>query len=336
MQIVDDVFDNNGIPRQTQPPIAMGLYVGSQGTPNTHVSGITIARNTFRNYGDTTLGVFATDSGATADGVAILNNTFDQTSIPLELGDGANNAERITGTRIIGNTITSSGGINLDTGAVNGTIDQTLIEDNTISNTQSAILLNAAAAAPGSSGPTPAGDVISNTRIINNVIRASGAIYIQGGNVTSSPPSRVSGVTIENDTFVNDQQPGPMFAAIPNGPGATGNQITDVRIINSIFYEPSGTPIYVSSGPLVNQPPDVVMNSLISGPDWAGKTATSTATRSSSTSRTATPISRPQALRSTRAHRSAPRATTSTEPCATPSPTSARSSSGLCPVHCCR
>ena len=253
MQIVDDVFDNSAVPLLWMPtdPIAMGLYVGSQGTPNTHVSGITIARNTFRNYGDTTVGVFATDSGATADAVAIVDNTFEGNSIPIELGDGSSNGERITGTRIIGNTITGSntvagggaGGINLDTGAVNGTIDQTLIEDNVLSGLKGSILLNAAAAAPGSSGPTPAGDVISNTQIVNNVIHpAGGGIYIEGGNVTSSPSSRVSGVTIENDTLVADQsQPENLYTAIPNAAGASGNQITDVTVRNSILWQPNGS-----------------------------------------------------------------------------------------------
>ena len=56
---------------------------------------------------------------------------------------------------------------------------------------------------------------------------------------TTSPPSRVSGVTIENDTLVDDQ-PGYLYVAIPNGPGASGNQITDVTVRNSILYEPSG------------------------------------------------------------------------------------------------
>lgn len=268
VQIVDDMFDNSGIPVTPIPPHPMskGLYVGTQGGgANTRIRGITIARNTFRNYGDDAVGVLETDPGATADGVAILNNTFERDAIPIELGLQSN-ATRITGTRIIGNTIT--GGINLDTVAVNGTIDQTLIEGNTISGLQGGILLNAAA--PWDGPTTPAGDVISNTHIVNNVIHSIHGIGMEGGVKTSSPPSRVSGVTIQNNTLVNDQQPGTMFAALPNGPGASGNQITDVSIINSIFYEPSGNPIYVSSWPLINQAPDVVANSLISGPDWAG------------------------------------------------------------------
>ena len=67
----------------------MGLYVGSQGNLglNTRVSGITIARNTFTNYGDDALGVLETDSGGSADGVVISDNTFNGDEIPIELGD---------------------------------------------------------------------------------------------------------------------------------------------------------------------------------------------------------------------------------------------------------
>ena len=279
VQIVDDVFDNSGIPLPTGPndPQSKGVYVGTQGGgSNTRISGITIARNTFTNYGDDAVGVLETDAGATADGVTILNNTFEGDEIPIELGL-ANNATSITGTRIIGNTITgngiNSGGISLDTVALNGTIDQTLIEDNVFSGLLGAVGLNAG---PGSAyGSPPAGNVISNTQIINNVIHANTAggagIGLEGGRATSSPPNRISGVTIENDTLVDDQ-PGSLYDSIPNGSGASGNQVTDVSVINSILYEPSGNhPIYVSSGPpVVNQPPNVVMNSLISGPDWAG------------------------------------------------------------------
>jgi len=278
VQIVDDVFDNSGIPLPPGPndPQSKGVFVGTQGGgANTRISGITIARNTFTNYGDDAVGVLETDAGATADGVAILNNTFEGDEIPIELGL-ANNATNITGTRIIGNRITgngiNSGGISLDTAALNGTIDQTLIEDNVFSGLPGAVGLNAG---PGVAyGSPPAGNVISNTQFVNNVIRANAAggagIGLGGGRATSSPPNRISGVTIENDTLV-DEQPGYLYVSVPNGPGASGNQVTGVSVINSILHEPSGNhPIYVSSGPPVNLAPDVVMNSLISGPDWAG------------------------------------------------------------------
>jgi hypothetical protein len=282
VQIVDNVFDNRGVilpPRTQTVPLTDGLLVGTINGPsagdNTHISALTVARNTFMNYNDDAVGVWEDAQGTTANGVVIQDNTFDQDEYAIELAEGGN-GPRQDGTRIAENTITGGSiGITLNGNATNGTFDDTLIEDNAISSVEgSAINLDAAAYDPNLGGSTGS-DVISNTQIVNNVIRAAradawGGIALQGGNTTSSPPSRVSAVTIENDTLVNDE-PGSLFVSVPNGTGASGNQITDVSVINSILYEPSGTPaIYVSSGSVVSTPPDVVMNSLISGPGWAG------------------------------------------------------------------
>lgn len=279
VQIVDNVFDNRDVKLPNvgpTRPLADGLMLGTDGAGgvNTHIRAVTIARNTFRNYNNDALGVLEASTRDTGTDVVIVDNTFEGNAIPIELAVGGT-ASRLTGTRIIGNTITGGypaasgltvGGIFLDSDARNGTIDRTLIEDNVIS--RGGILLQAAAYVPEL--PKPAGNVISNTRIVNNLIGPDvGGISITGGDRTSSPPSRVSAVTIENDTVVSDR-PGTLFFALPNGPGASGNTITDVTVRNSIFSTPSGPPIYVSSAPLVNQPPDVVTNSLISGPDWAG------------------------------------------------------------------
>jgi len=293
VQIVDDVFDNRGFTlpaANPSGPAADGVWVGTDGTgpANTHISGITIARNTFRNYNNDAIFVTEGDSGSTAKGVVILDNTLVGNELPIELGVGGSRS-RVVGTRIIGNTITgsntgsiSSGGIDLDMNARNGTIDQTLIEGNAISGLQyTAIILNAAIFDP--KGDKPAGDVISNTQIVNNVIRADlsntdAGIYIQAGNSTSSPPSRVSAVTIENDTLVDDQPWSQLFdavpnglGAVPNGPAVRGNQITDVILRNSILYNSSGTSPLVIAGAVPNQLPDVLTNSLISGPGWAGQ-----------------------------------------------------------------
>ena len=272
VQIVDDAFDNSAIPSGTTGTQSKGLYVGTQGNLglNTRLSGITIARNTFTNYGDDALGVLEIDSGSAADGVVISDNTFNGDEIPIELAIGGN-ATSITGTRIIGNTITNGGGVWLTSNAVNGTIDQTLIEDNTISGRPGNQTLMGFAAQAGAGS----GNVISNTQVVNDVFRANAGgaagIYMEASTATTSPPSCISGVTFANDTLVDDQ-PGSLYVALPNGPGASGNQITDVTVRNSILYEPSGNPpIAVGSGPpVVDQPPDVVMNSLISGPGWAG------------------------------------------------------------------
>ncbi|MGA9762861.1 MAG: choice-of-anchor Q domain-containing protein [Gaiellaceae bacterium] len=290
VQIVDDVFDNRGFDFP---------YIGSSGGNTgmlanglmfggvlTHISGVTVSRNTFRYFNNDACGVLADSGGDTINGVVILDNTFAGNEIPIELGIGGS-ASHLTGSQIIGNTITplSTGttaptgtggsGISIDSNASNGTIDQTLIEGNAISGPAGLLLIQAAVSIPGS--PSSAGNVISNTRIINNVLHptaaGAGGIALIGGDSTTSPPSRISGVTIENDTIVNDQGNAGLFSSVPNGPGASGNQITDVTVRNSILYEPFGIPIFVSpgmNGGGVNLAPDVLTNSLISGLGWAG------------------------------------------------------------------
>ena len=269
VQIVDNVFDNSAVSTSpTNGPQSKGLYVGTMFGANTRVSGITIARNTFTNYGDDAVAILEAASGSAADGVVISDNTFNQDLIPIEVGV-AGTAPSITGTQIIRNTIIGGEAIWLTANAVNGTIDQTLIADNTISGLPGAAIGIAASGGIGCSG-----NVISNTQIINNTIHANaaqnGGIYMEASDHTSSSPCIISGVTIENDTFVDDQ-PGSLYVAIPNGNGASGNQITGVTVRNSIFYEPSGdSPIATGSSPVLSIPPDTITNSLISGPGWAG------------------------------------------------------------------
>lgn len=291
VQVVDDVFDNSGFTRPAAKPggpASNGVMVGTNGfsDANTRISGVLIARNTFRYFNNDALGVLEATGNNAANHVVIEDNTFAGDEIPIELGNGGN-ASSLTGSQIIGNTIFPSNtaatgiggsGITIDGHAHNGTIDHTLIEDNAISSPVGGpIRIIAEAAAPGIVGPSPAGDVISNTQIINNVINpttsGAGGLSLTGGNTTTSPPNRVSGVTIENDTIVNDQGNANLFDSYPNAPGASGNRITDVTIRNSILYEPFGIPIWVSSGSMgagVHLAPDVITNSLVSGRGWAG------------------------------------------------------------------
>jgi hypothetical protein len=276
VQIVDDVFDNRGItlgPRKQSGPLSDGLLVGTvlrdSAGANTHLSGLTVARDTFLDYNDDAVGVWESAAGDTADGVVIRDNTFDQNEYAIELAEG-DNGPRQTGTQVIGNTINGGSiGITLDSSAMNGSFDGTLIDGNSISGVQGSAI-NLDAQAPDALGGAVGSDVISNTQIVDNAIRADLArvagIYMAGDTTTSSPPSRVSAVTIENDTFVNEQQ-GSLLVAVP---GASGNQITGVTIRNSILWEPSGAPPITLTGPVPNHRPDVVTNSLISGPDWAG------------------------------------------------------------------
>ena len=275
VQIVDDVFDSREISFANQSMVGPSGVIVFAG-PNARMSGITIARNTFLHQtgSSDSVGIWANSSGARISGVTVANNSFDQDANAIELAD-TKKSPHLTGTRIVGNTITRGGnGIALDGNAMNGKIDDTLIEDNSISDTRVPISLNACAFDPRLAKDA-FGDVISNTQIVNNLIHSDSAlgigigIYIAGGNTTTSPPSRVSAVTFENDTFVNDQT-GSLFVAIPNGTGASGNQISGVIVRNSILFMPSGEAISQGGSPVVNQPPDVVTNSLISGPGWAG------------------------------------------------------------------
>jgi len=264
VQILDNVFTSYG-------EGAEGVFIGNSYFANAHVSWVTIARNTFlvpSGVGGEGVLVGTDNSGGTAQGIVIEDNTFTGNEWAVELGENGN-GPRQEGTQIINNTITGGAiGITLDSSATNGTIDGTLIDGNAISGAQLALNLNAET--PLQPGGTSGSDVISNTQIVNNVIRANSAniagIYIAGGSTTSSPPSRVSAVTIENDTFVNEQH-GTLFVA---SPGAPGNQITDVTVRNTILYDPSGAPPIAETGPVPNHRPDVLTNSLISGPGWAG------------------------------------------------------------------
>ncbi|HLY49567.1 MAG TPA: choice-of-anchor Q domain-containing protein [Solirubrobacteraceae bacterium] len=282
VQIVDNVFDNvwgtSLAPGGARPN---GLFISS-GAPNTRYSDITVARNTFRGYANIDgdgLGVLATTSGTSISTIVIRDNTFYQDNGSIELND-ANIAPHLRGIQIIGNTITGAGlakgiGIALLSAATNATTDDTVIEDNMISGFDNGNAIQIAAQVPlatGVSGFTPSGDVISNTQIVNNVIRhdsPSTAIVIAGGN--SSPPSGVSGVTIENDTLVNTAPGGPAWL-LSEGSGSAGNYITGVVIRNTILWSPNGTPIPTGMvGPgIYAQRPEVVTNSLISGPGWAG------------------------------------------------------------------
>ena len=234
VQILDNVFTGSGA--------GEGVVIGNPYFANAHVSGITIARNTFL---DTTSGpnseaiqVGTNYPTSTAQGVVIEDNTLVGNEWGIELASNASTVTRQTGQQIIGNTITGGGeGITFDSG-VNGT----LIEDNTISDTQQ-----------------PAITVGADAQIINNVISANSiglvGIAITGGNVT-----------IENDTLVNSQS-GTLLNASP----VAGAPI-DVTIRNSILYAPPGVqPIIApSTGPYPAHRPDVLTNSLISDPYWAG------------------------------------------------------------------
>ncbi len=275
VQILDSIFDSRGTTFTGQSTVGPSGVLAFAG-PNAQMSDITIARNTFLHEtgSSDSVGVWANSSGASIQDVTVQDNRFDQDRFSVELADTLKNP-RLTGTRIIGNVMTNGQiGVSLDGNATDGTIDNTLIEDNSISNmTTSALSLNASAveAMPGQVGlQNAAGDVISNTQIVNNDMSVlNNGIYLEGGNTTTSPVSRVAGVTIENDTLVNLQPNNgySLFVSVPNGSGASGNQISGVTVRNSVLYQPLGYQVIQSQDA---QPPDGVINSLVTGSEYAG------------------------------------------------------------------
>ena len=167
----------------------------------------------------------------------------------------------------------TGGGISIDSNATNGTIDQHADRGQRDLGRAGARAQSRRRGLRPESWSTAGSDVISNTQIINNVIRANVAapagIDLTGGNTTSSPPSRVSAVTIENDTFVNEQTRVSLPRSRTDPARAATRSPTSSSATRSSTSRPATrrSPRWAGA----NQPPDVVTNSLISGPGWAGQ-----------------------------------------------------------------
>ena len=105
VQILDNIFASHGSGTTLPDPVAQGVFIGNSYVPNTHVSGITIARNTFLGPSSDAVLVATDGAGATTQGVVIEGNTFDGNEYAVELGE-TGNSPRQEGTQIIHNTIT--------------------------------------------------------------------------------------------------------------------------------------------------------------------------------------------------------------------------------------
>ena len=279
VQVTDDVFDNRGNTSPGANALIVGTIFGISAGANRRVSGVTIAHDSFLGYAtDTALGIWADGSGTSIGAVTIERNSFYGDLYAIELSEGGNgprqDGEQIVGNAIVGGGVPNAIGVSVNTtNATNATIAGTVIEGNTITGVDgTAINVDAEVFNPGM-GSSASGDAVADTQIANNLIRAGQGtdvgIYISGGDLTAPSPSSVSGLAIENDTLVEDGT-GSVLNLIPNGEGVSGNEITRVTVRNAILWDPNGTPITTGSQPVYNQAPDAVMNSLISGPGWAG------------------------------------------------------------------
>lgn len=285
VQIEDNSFDNIwGNSRAPGGTTSNGLVIenggGSEGADTT-ISNVTVEGNTFLDYASNSdgVGVWADASGMSIRGVTIEDNTFHNDQYSIELSEG-NTKPSESNIQILDNTITggvaNAIGISLNaTDAIDATRSGTVIDDNTFSGVQgAAINVDAEVFSPDMHGfpDSSYGDVISNTQIINDLISGgtgtNPGLYFEAGDQSGTTASAISGVTIENDTLVTDGTSN-LLSETPNGEGVIGNQIGGVILRNDILYAPNATPIN-QGGPVPEQSPNVVMNSLISGPSWAG------------------------------------------------------------------
>ena len=106
VQIVDNVFDSRDISFANQSMVGPSGVLAFPG-PNAHMSGITITGNTFLHEtgSSDSVGIWANSSGARISDVVVQGNTFDQDANAVELAD-TKKSPRLSGTRILGNTIT--------------------------------------------------------------------------------------------------------------------------------------------------------------------------------------------------------------------------------------
>ncbi len=244
IQIIDNVFDNTMVPAYPGLAGTNGVTItNASNVSGMRVGGVTIARNSFTGFGEGNgegVGMWATSPQMKIGGIVVKENTFSRDLFAIELNDDVA-APRLTGVQIISNTINSAGlaqGIAIAVlhAGTNAITDGTVIANNTITgydNGTSIAISAQVPLAPGVVGAsTPVSDVVSNTQLVNST----------GGNLLSLTP------------------------------GTSGSYITGVVIRNTILWDPNGSPINGVIGPMpqYQQPPDVVTNSLISGPSWAG------------------------------------------------------------------
>lgn len=268
IRIEDNVFDNRGIdnPRGMQPGLekkkAQGIEIRTNGDPTpTHIANVTIARNTFLHFtGDAhAVGVVLLGNGDSLEGLVIRDNLFaenDCCSVELAANNGA--GSRISGAQIIGNTFTSNfQAISLNIAASDTVFEDTLISGNVDSGSSDPITISAGDPLKDA---RPAGNLIRNTRIVNNLLDIG--ISIMGGVGQGSTRNRVEGVEITNDTIIGQASRPQFFAVRPNLNGATGNSVTGVVVRNTILWSLGGGSADLSGAD--------VQFSLVSSPGFAG------------------------------------------------------------------
>jgi hypothetical protein len=267
VRVEDNLFDNSGFDFPPNGPRLIGIDITSfSPSPNTQVSRVTIAHNTFRGYsGDAhAVHIGPGSDGASITEITIRENHFERNRGAIELSAYEVMGGRLGNTSIVGNTFTqNSEAISLNIGASDTVFEDMLIAGNVISAPGIGI-------SPGDplGGAVPTGNVIRRTRIVNNLItQAPGSSFAEGKSLGVSIrggggiANRIEGVELWNNTIVSTSPSNVLLRVSPNI--AVGNTIEGVVVGNSIFWAPGRN----FDGDVT---PVMVRNSLTTMPGFAG------------------------------------------------------------------
>ena len=237
IRIEDNVFSNSTV-MGNSPAISVGTDWDAVGAS---VGGVVIARNEFEGLrtGDQ-VGAHIQAGGANNRiyDVQVVNNVFTDVTFGVEFVAANASESRIENGRIEGNRFAGNlQPVNLASIGSDGApatsgnvIDGTLITGNFFAGNRGpdVVLLG------GMTNAT--GNAITGTDIVNNVMTGStqyGGVSVVGGRAGGSVNS-IDGVRIANNTITGNVGGG--VDVSPNLDGATGNAISGVSVLNSIFY----------------------------------------------------------------------------------------------------
>ncbi|HEV8441816.1 MAG TPA: hypothetical protein VGT40_27315, partial [Methylomirabilota bacterium] len=277
IRIEGNSFSNAGL----TAPAASAIGVGGGPDPinvDATITNVVIANNTIgpQFNGGVTIGIRG--DNCVVEDVLVYGNTFSQVTLPVEIGPGNGSGGQVRRTRIIQNvfdysynSIALTGGGGDLRAAVGNRLDDTLIERNVFNlNLDQAIELFGVTV-------NGAGNVLSNTRIVDNLIirgpcplcpiaswvpppganGSGGGIFIRD-NDSSTTSNLVTGVSIVNNTIVRPAGGGGFAINVVSSGGVTG-----VIVLNTILW---GSPGNDFSGIT----PDQVRSSIVTQSGFPG------------------------------------------------------------------
>ncbi len=205
---------------KTSYPIEIGSGTG----PNSGVKGLRITANTFmENLKGVTIPIGVGDSDTLLDNLMIEGNQFldENISIAFQTSGTRNGIQNI----LVANNFLH-GAVHFRCEGTQNIIKHTVVAGN--KHVGSDVFLTIYSVAP------QGGNLVEDTQIINNVMRHG--MNITGGIVTASE-NRVERVRIINNTVVSR---GHGLQVLSDAEGATGNSVSGVQVVNTIFQTVNG------------------------------------------------------------------------------------------------